>query len=148
MRFKACLLATVAAVSAGAAAAPVWAQTASTPTAAPAAPADEIVVTARRLSDARESIQPAIGASSYSVSAQQIEAMPGGENTNLNQVVLQMPGVAQDSFGQLHVRGDHNGLQYRLNGTILPEGLDVFGQALSPRLADKVQLLTGALPAQ
>ena len=154
MRLKTCLLATVAAVSAVAAAAPVWAQTspgqaAAAPTAAAAATsADEIVVTSRRLSDARESIQPAIGASSYSVSAQQIEAMPGGENTNLNQVVLQMPGVAQDSFGQLHVRGDHNGLQYRLNGTILPEGLDVFGQALSPRLADKVQLLTGALPAQ
>ena len=41
--------------------------------------------------------------------------MPGGENTPLNQVVLQAPGVAQDSFGQLHVRGDHGNVQYRLN---------------------------------
>ncbi len=47
---------------------------------------------------------------------------PGGDNAQLNSVVLQMPGVAQDSFGQLHIRGEHNGLQYRLNGIILPEG--------------------------
>lgn len=46
------------------------------------------------------------------------------------------------------MRGEHNGLQFRLNGVILPEGLSVFSQALSPRLAEKVALITGALPAQ
>ena len=40
--------------------------------------------------------------------------------------IREMPGVAQDSFGQLHIRGEHNGLQYRLNGIILPEGISVF----------------------
>ncbi len=54
----------------------------------------------------------------------------------------------EDLLGQIHVRGEHNGLQYRLNGVILPEGLSVFGQALSPRLADTVDLITGALPAE
>ncbi|MEO7026451.1 MAG: TonB-dependent receptor, partial [Caulobacteraceae bacterium] len=97
---------------------------------------------------ARATIQPQIGASVYTIDRKAIEALPGGANTGLNQVVLQAPGVAQDSFGQLHVRGEHNGLQYRLDGVILPEGLSVFGQALNPRLADKVQLITGALPAQ
>ncbi len=66
----------------------------------------------------------------------------------MNQVVLQMPGVAQDSYSQLHIRGEHNGLQYRLNGVILPEGLSVFSQALNPRLAGGVELITGALPAE
>ncbi len=108
----------------------------------------EIVVTARRLNAARAAIQPALGASVYTIDAKAIAALPGGDNLQLNQVVLQSPGVAQDSFGQLHVRGEHNGLQFRLNGVILPEGLSVFSQALSPRLADKVQLITGALPAQ
>jgi outer membrane receptor protein involved in Fe transport len=56
--------------------------------------------------------------------------------------------VVQDSFGQLHVRGDHNGLQYRLNGVILPEGISVFSQTLSPRLISSVSLITGALPAE
>jgi len=112
------------------------------------APVAEVVVTATRLNQARDSIQPQVGASTYSFSSQNIQALPGGENLQLNQVILQAPGVAQDSFGQLHIRGDHNGLQYRLNGVILPEGLSVFGQSLNPRLAESVQLLTGALPAQ
>lgn len=108
----------------------------------------EIVVTATRLNQARDSIQPQIGASTYTVTAEAIQAMPGGANTALNQVILQAPGAVQDSYGQLHIRGEHNGLQFRLNGVILPEGLSVFSQALSPRLAGSVELITGALPAE
>jgi outer membrane receptor protein involved in Fe transport len=108
----------------------------------------EVVVTAQRLDAARASIQPQVGASTYSLTAQAIETLPAGENTPLNHVILQMPGVAQDSFGQLHIRGEHNGLQYRLNGVILPEGLSVFSQTLNPRLAGNVELITGALPAE
>ena len=132
-----------------AAAAPVTALAqAASPAPAPATSVGEIVVTAQRLNAARAAIQPALGASVYTIDSKAIAALPGGDNLQLNQVVLQSPGVAQDSFGQLHVRGEHNGLQFRLNGVILPEGLSVFSQALSPRLADKVQLITGALPAQ
>ena len=108
----------------------------------------EVVVTAQKLDAARATIQPQLGASTYTLSAKAIQMLPGGDNTELNQVVLQAPGVAQDSYGQLHVRGEHNGLQFRLNGIILPEGLSVFSQALSPKLASSVQLITGALPAQ
>ncbi len=109
---------------------------------------DELVVTARHLDAARASIQPQIGASVYSISKDAIATMPGGDNAPLDQVILQAPGVAEDSYGQIHVRGEHNGLQFRLNGVILPEGLSVFSQALSPKLADSVNLITGALPAQ
>jgi outer membrane receptor for ferrienterochelin and colicins len=56
--------------------------------------------------------------------------------------------VAQDSFGQFHVRGEHAGLQYRINGVILPEGIAVFGQTLDPRLISSISLVTGALPAE
>ena len=108
----------------------------------------EVVVTAKRLDQARASIQPQTGASTYTLTSQAIQAMPGGDNAELNQVILQAPGVAQDSYGQLHIRGEHNGLQFRLDGVILPEGLSVFSQALSPRLAQSVELITGALPAE
>jgi outer membrane receptor protein involved in Fe transport len=111
-------------------------------------PMENVTVTARRLNEARASIQTQTGASTYTIDSQTIQAMPGGDNTLLNQVILQAPGVAQDSFGQLHVRGEHNGLQYRLNGIILPEGISVFGQSLDPRLIQSMQLITGALPAQ
>ncbi|WP_198351176.1 TonB-dependent receptor [Flavisphingomonas formosensis] len=108
----------------------------------------DIVVTAKRLDEARASIQPKLGATSYTIDNATIQALPGGDNQQFNQIILQLPGVVQDGFGQFHVRDDHNNLQYRINGTILPEGLAVFGQTLSPRLIDHFSLLTGALPAQ
>ncbi len=74
--------------------------------------------------------------------------MPGGDNNPLNQILLQAPDVVQDSFGQIHVRADHNDLQYRLNGIILPEGISVFSQTLSPWLISSLKLITGALPAE
>src|SRR5579859_1784295 len=107
-----------------------------------------ITVTAERLNKTRNEIQTQTGASTYVIGADAIDALPGGENLPLNDVLLQAPGVAQDSFGQIHIRGEHNNLQYRLNGIILPEGISVFGQSLSPRLADQVELITGALPAE
>ncbi len=124
--------------------------------AVPAAPAraadsdslDEVVVIAQRLNEARNGIQTQTGASTYTINEAAIAAQPGGDNQLLNQVIMQAPDVAQDSFGQFHVRGEHNGLQYRLNGIILPEGISVFGQSLDPRLISSLTLVTGALPAE
>ena len=95
-----------------------------------------IVVTAQHLDEVRSHIQTQTGASTYTIDAKAIEATPGGDNTLLNQVVLQAPDVAQDSFGQYHVRGEHDGLQYRINGVILPEGISVYPADASsaPRL--------------
>jgi outer membrane receptor protein involved in Fe transport len=109
---------------------------------------DPITVIAQHLNDARNSIQTQTGASTYVIDEQAIAAMPGGDNQLLNQVIMQAPDVAQDSFGQFHVRGEHNGLQYRLNGIILPEGISVFGQSLDPRLISSMTLIDGALPAE
>jgi hypothetical protein len=109
---------------------------------------DEVVVISQRLNEARNAIQTQTGASTYSINEAAIQSTPGGDNNLLNQVVMQAPDVAQDSFGQFHVRGEHNGLQYRLNGIILPEGISVFGQSLDPRLISSLTLITGALPAE
>ena len=108
----------------------------------------EVVITARRLNAARAEIETQTGASTYTITSEAIAATPGGDNVQLNQVLLQAPDVVQDSFGQLHVRADHNDLQYRLNGIILPEGISVFSQTLSPRLISSLSLITGALPAE
>src|SRR5580692_4696835 len=60
---------------------------------APAAPKqpeiETVVVTAERLSEARSGIQTQIGASTYTVTAQAIQNTPGGDNSQLNQVILQ-----------------------------------------------------------
>jgi outer membrane receptor protein involved in Fe transport len=123
--------------------------------AAPAAPGSgdtatlgDIDVVAKRLNAARSQIQPSLGATTYQFSPGALATLPQGDNAPLNQVLLQAPGVAQDSFGQFHLRGDHANVQFRLDGVQLPEGLSVFGQALDTRFADTMQLITGALPAQ
>lgn len=108
----------------------------------------DILVTAQRLNEARAQIQSRLGATVYSMDQKQIESIPGGYNQQMNNILLQMPGVTQDQFSQVHIRGDHNNLQYRINGIILPEGISVFGQTLAPRMIDKMDLITGALPAQ
>src|SRR5665213_2665026 len=120
----------------------------STPAASGPSAIETVVVTAKKLDTARNGIQTQTGASTYTITEADIEAAPGGANNQLNSVILQAPSVAQDSYGQLHVRGEHNALQFRLNGVILPEGISVFGQTLDPRLASSVKLITGALPAE
>ncbi|MFM0591549.1 TonB-dependent receptor [Paraburkholderia dilworthii] len=108
----------------------------------------DVQVNARRLDRARNGLLPETGSSVYRFSQADIDALPAGQDTPLNQVLLQAPGVASDSYGQLHVRGDHANLQYRINGIIIPEPISGFGQSLDTRIIDQVSLLTGALPAQ
>src|SRR6476620_3648709 len=107
-----------------------------------------VSVTATQLDEARGSIQPSLGASRFDFTPSAISAIPQGDQAPINQVILRAPGVAQDSCGQLHVRGDHGNLQYRLDGVQLPEGLSLFSNALTTQYAHKMSLITGALPAQ
>jgi outer membrane receptor protein involved in Fe transport len=100
------------------------------------------------LDEARNSLSPDTGSSQYVITAKDIQALPLGDSTPMNQVILQAPGVVQDSYGQLHVRGDHANLQYRINGIMIPESISGFGQTLDPRTIQSVTLLDGALPAQ
>ena len=105
-------------------------------------------VVAQRLNQARQNLAPDIGADVYEFSRTDIQNLPAGNDTPLNQVLLQAPGVVQDSYGALHIRGDHGNLQYRINDIIVPESIGGFGQTLQVRFADKISLITGALPAQ
>ncbi|MDR3414930.1 MAG: carboxypeptidase regulatory-like domain-containing protein [Nevskia sp.] len=109
---------------------------------------ETITVTAQRFERARNQLSPSTGSSRYSFTAKAIEQLPEGDHTSFNHVLLQAPGVANDSFGQVHVRGDHNDLQYRINGIILPDGESGFGQVFDPRFAKSITLNTGALPAE
>ena len=107
-----------------------------------------IKVQGERLNRARAMINVETGTSSYHFDTQTIAALPEGYNAPLQNLILQAPGVAQDSFGQLHVRGDHADIQYRINGIIIPEFISGFGDTLGTRFIDKIDFLTGALPAQ
>ncbi|MGY0575615.1 hypothetical protein ACTGJ9_035045 [Bradyrhizobium sp. RDM12] len=103
-----------------------------------------------RFDAARQSLLPPGGATAHTLNHQAIEALPQGANASLDKVLLQFPGVTQDSAasGDLHVRNEHANLQYRINGIMLPDGVGAFGQILDTGIVGSLSLLTGALPAQ
>src|SRR5437870_11885483 len=112
------------------------------------ATAEEVVVQSQELDISREAIVPNLGATRYTVGPDRLDSQAQGESAPFNQTILRFPGVAQDSFSQLHVRGEHANLQYRIDDVLLPESIPGFGQELETRRADNVSLITGALPAQ
>lgn len=76
-----------------------------------------------QLDQARNQILPDLGASAYTISKEQIAALSQGGNAPMSEVILRAPGVVQDNeaSGNLHVRGEHANLQYRINDVLLPE---------------------------
>lgn len=127
---------------------PDIAQAATAATAPPVERLDAVQVTGKRLDDARNGLLPETGSTIYRFDKTDIQALPLGSATPLNQLILQAPGAVQDSFGQLYLRGDHANIQYRINGVVIPEAISGFGQSLDTRFADQINILTGALPAQ
>lgn len=128
-------------------ASPTGVQTPDAPTQPSTETLDTVEVTGK-LDASRNRLSPDVGASQYMLNRKAIDQLPNGDSTSLNQVLLRAPGVVDDSFGQLHVRGDHADVQYRINGVIIPESISGFGQSLDTRVVNNVSLLTGALPAQ
>src|SRR5437879_6615530 len=118
------------------------------PSPAGTAEAERVVVQSQEFDISREQIVPSLGATRYTVGPDRLDSQAQGESAPFNQTLLRFPGVAQDSFGQLHVRGEHANLQYRIDDVLLPESIPGFGQVLETRFADNISLITGALPAQ
>ncbi|MBF6568552.1 MAG: TonB-dependent receptor [Candidatus Binataceae bacterium] len=107
-----------------------------------------VAVSAGRLNQMPNRLSSA-GNSAYTMTEKNIEQLPAGANTSMSQVLLQMPGVAQDENGQVHIRGAHADLQWRVNGIMLPlDSFSGFGQVLSPSSIRSLSLITGALPAE
>src|SRR5579862_710106 len=119
--------------------------------AANVAPADiKVEVSAARLREARIALSPKVGTTIYTLDQQMVSDYGAGEDTPMNEVLLRLPGVAQDSkaSGSVHVRDEHANVQYRINGIQLPEGISGFGQSVDSRFVDRIDFVTGALPAQ
>jgi outer membrane receptor protein involved in Fe transport len=87
------------------------------------------------------------GTNQYSLTDQNINTLPQGANTPINQVLLQMPGVVQDDEAQVHVDGEHEDLQWRVNGVMMPmDSFTGFGQIFNSFFVKRVSLLDGVLP--
>ena len=121
------------------------------PAAAPTAqPKNDLASTNTKFDVARDNLSPRFGASSFDMNRAFIETLPQGTDAPINSVLLQAPGVAQDSAvnGDIHVRNEHANVQYRINGIILPDGISGFGHVLDTSFVGSLALITGALPAQ
>src|SRR5439155_5434376 len=92
---------------------------APTPVASPSSPttaqAEQVTVTSQELDISREAIVPSLGATRYTIGPDRLDSQAQGENAPFNETILRFPGVARDSFGQLHVRCEHANLQYRID---------------------------------
>ncbi len=132
-----------------AAPAPSTAPSAATTAApAPARPENQmqkVVVSAEVMQDF---IAPRLGAEEHTLDPERLHDVPGGQNATLQQDLLRLPGVVEDSFGQEHIRGQHANITYRINGILLPQPIAVFGQELDSRIAQSVSLIDGTLPAE
>ena len=140
------------AIEVGAAAKPAAAQVAAPPP-VPAAPASA-PQPANPFEDPANPFErellPKAGANVYALDRAAIEALPQGDQTPLEKVLLQTPGVSQDSAasGNLHIRNEHANVQYRVDGILLPDGVSGFSQLMETSFAGSMSLVTGALPAQ
>ena len=117
---------------------------------APLTPAEQLTQQNNSFDTARSNLFTNIGATSATMTQQRIQNLPGGTNQPVEKVLLQFPGVSQDSAvnGDLHVRNEHANLQVRINGIMMPDGVTGFSSFLDPSWIGSLSLVTGALPAE
>jgi outer membrane cobalamin receptor len=98
----------------------------------------------------REAARPAIvPASASHLEREDIQALPRGDSASVNEILATQPGFVYDALGQIYVRGNHANVQYQLDGVPLPDSVSgLFGEFLSPRLVENMEILTGGLPAE
>src|ERR1700747_315965 len=120
------------------------------PAAQPVPPGAQLNAKAETFDQARSNLFTTIGTSSSTMTQQTIQALPGGDNAPVERLLLQFPGVSQDSAasGTVPVRTDHANLQYRINGVMLPDGPTGFGSILDASWIGNLGLVVGALPAE
>jgi outer membrane receptor protein involved in Fe transport len=106
----------------------------------------------QRMDEARtKNLLPSLGSSAYAMDQTALKSLPQGDNTPLDKVLLQAPGVSYDSAisnPDFHVRNEYANVQYRVNGIQLPDGVSALGPVLETGFVGTLTLLDGALPAQ
>ena len=98
----------------------------------------------------RESAPPLTApSSSTQLQREEIQALPRGDSASVNEILSTQPGFVYDALGQIYVRGNHGSVQYQIDGVPLPDSVSgLFGQFLSPKLVENMEVLSGGLPAE
>jgi len=91
-------------------------------------------------------IQYKASSETYSVSRKDIEALPRGNNNDLHDILLTIPGAVYGSLKQVHIRQDHANLQLRIDGVPIPETVSsTFSDVISPRAWERADIVLGGM---
>lgn len=95
-------------------------------------------------------IQNSASVSSTEISKEEIKQLPAGDEISLPRLLTTTtPGAIQGSFNQMFFRGNHANIQYQIDGVQLPDSPSgTFGEAISPRNIDHMEVITGGIPAE
>lgn len=84
----------------------------------------------------------------YSLSRKEIDILPRGNNNDLHDVLLTIPGAAYGSLKQVHIRQDHANLQLRIDGVPIPETVSsTFSDVITPRAWERADIVLGGMEA-
>ncbi len=98
----------------------------------------------------RAKIQASESRSSINITKEEIADLPQGDTVKLPKLITSTtPGVVSGAFGQMFFRGNHASIQYQIDGVQLPDSpSNTFGEALTPRNIDHMEIITGGIPAE
>ncbi|CCW36278.1 hypothetical protein CTKA_01612 [Chthonomonas calidirosea] len=86
---------------------------------------------------------------STTITHNQIQQFGGGAGATIQSITKAQAGVANDSAGQEHIRGEHAEISYVVDGVPLPEILSGQQSAVVvPSTIQTLQLLTGSYPPE
>lgn len=108
---------------------------------------DQEAVETLRVSGKRTLIHPDRIGSTTTVDRTFLDQYKSGND--LRDVITSTPGIQRDSFGNIITRGEHNAINYEIDGAILPETAGVLnqGQFANPRSLQSVSVDIGGYEA-
>ncbi|MBI5317634.1 MAG: TonB-dependent receptor [Nitrospirae bacterium] len=93
-------------------------------------------------------IQTKASSETYSLSRKEIDILPRGNNNELHDVLLTIPGATYGSLKQVHIRQDHANLQLRIDGVPIPDTVSsTFSDVISPRAWERADIVLGGMEA-
>ena len=94
-------------------------------------------------------IQHHTSSETYTMRRRDIEELPRGNNAELQDVLMTLPSAVDGGLGQVHIRQEHAGLQFRIDGVPIPDTVSsVFSDILSPRTWERADIILGGPEAQ
>ncbi len=92
---------------------------------------------------------PPVSGSVATVTRQQLNESPGGDDRPITDVVATQPGFVTDALGNIYARGNHANIQYQVDGIPVPDSVgSLFAASIPVRLINALEIYTGGMPAE